>query len=329
MFKPAFRHIFSTLAVQLNQIELLDYYEFFYFLISSSMDAIHLFSDKASSFIESLNGLRRVPISLTPKSFNPSARKTSNPTELFLYQRTISLAYVMVVPRLIEAIRSMRDQLHHLEENHRYQRSYYLFFKYMLIKGITMLSEYGLAIEQIGLVMTRILYVFQKIPFHHPLFFLLQMKLVKAKHLDQSQSSSLSQRSRPILQSPSSPSNTQSNRNWQMSLILGIILTIRAAEWYLNNDFTSEHLTTRLTKKIEIPPYPKPMAVASTSNAVIPPADRRLCALCCQRRKNPCASSSGYVFCYNCILPYVRERKVCPITQLPCNEQDLIKLFES
>lgn len=36
---------------------------------------------------------------------------------------------------------------------------------------------------------------------------------------------------------------------------------------------------------------------------------------------------SGYIFCYQCILPEVRDKKCCPVTNFPANENDLIRLY--
>ena len=34
-----------------------------------------------------------------------------------------------------------------------------------------------------------------------------------------------------------------------------------------------------------------------------------------------------YVFCYLCILGYLRDHRQCPVTCIPSTEQQLIKLF--
>ncbi|KAF7408668.1 hypothetical protein HZH66_003205 [Vespula vulgaris] len=36
---------------------------------------------------------------------------------------------------------------------------------------------------------------------------------------------------------------------------------------------------------------------------------------------------SGYIFCYQCILSEVRNKKRCPVTNYPANENDLIRLY--
>ncbi|KAG7346187.1 Pex2 / Pex12 domain containing protein [Nitzschia inconspicua] len=53
-----------------------------------------------------------------------------------------------------------------------------------------------------------------------------------------------------------------------------------------------------------------------------------LCPLCQDPRVNPTASISGYVFCYKCILEYVKKEGMCPVTGRKCTETNLVRLFE-
>jgi peroxin-12 len=53
------------------------------------------------------------------------------------------------------------------------------------------------------------------------------------------------------------------------------------------------------------------------------------CPLCHARpRVQPAASSSGFVFCYKCILSYVRRHATCPVTKQPCSESRIVRLYE-
>ncbi len=84
------------------------------------------------------------------------------------------------------------------------------------------------------------------------------------------------------------------------------------------------------------PPLPPPIldqvsicGNIDTSALVQPTRDRSLCPICLQKRLNATASSSGYVFCYKCIVLHIREHgDRCPITGLHCKETQLIRLFE-
>ena len=58
-------------------------------------------------------------------------------------------------------------------------------------------------------------------------------------------------------------------------------------------------------------------------------ADRNLCPLCHRPRVNPAASTSGYVFCYRCIILHLREKgEYCPLTGVACPQSRVVRLFE-
>ncbi len=104
-----------------------------------------------------------------------------------------------------------------------------------------------------------------------------------------------------------------------------------------NNVTRGGNMTPNIGDTIAIPPpLPPPildqMSISENADAnamVKPTRDRSLCPICLQKRLNPTASSSGYVFCYKCIVLYIREHgERCPITGLRCKETQLIRLFE-
>ena len=55
------------------------------------------------------------------------------------------------------------------------------------------------------------------------------------------------------------------------------------------------------------------------------------CPACRTKRKNETlVPSSGYVYCYKCIIGHLRSedgKNSCPVTGLPVYEDDLIRLF--
>jgi hypothetical protein len=74
----------------------------------------------------------------------------------------------------------------------------------------------------------------------------------------------------------------------------------------------------------DVPPPPPPVPLPNEKGV---PAGA--CPLCRRlNRRKPTASSSGYVFCFTCILDYVQRHRKCPITGSPCKETDLIRLYE-
>jgi len=53
-----------------------------------------------------------------------------------------------------------------------------------------------------------------------------------------------------------------------------------------------------------------------------------LCPICHRRRENETALSvSGFVFCYKCIMSYLKTHGVCPVTKLPANSNNLVRLY--
>ncbi|XP_014488016.1 PREDICTED: peroxisome assembly protein 12 [Dinoponera quadriceps] len=52
------------------------------------------------------------------------------------------------------------------------------------------------------------------------------------------------------------------------------------------------------------------------------------CPLChMPQRVHTVLMVSGFVFCYQCILPEIRENKRCPVTHYPATEDDLVRLY--
>ncbi|KAB7504941.1 putative peroxisome assembly protein 12 [Armadillidium nasatum] len=71
------------------------------------------------------------------------------------------------------------------------------------------------------------------------------------------------------------------------------------------------------------------------SNPIPPPPkqdldiDPRICPICLQEREQETALAvSGYVFCYSCILLYVRQHGKCPVTGYLASTKQLIKIYK-
>ena len=98
----------------------------------------------------------------------------------------------------------------------------------------------------------------------------------------------------------------------------------------------SERLFPGSSKKNPIPPPPSPaiphnpdgtnptFGIAPTWKNLSP----EVCPLCQEVRINPTASVSGYVFCYKCIVDYIKEKELCPVTGKKCNMTNLVRLYE-
>jgi len=88
-------------------------------------------------------------------------------------------------------------------------------------------------------------------------------------------------------------------------------------------------MTGNSSSEVVIPPPPLPSSGKYFQDSVKPSSDPRLCPLCLQKRVNPAASSSGYVFCYKCLVVYLREMgPKCPIVGMRCEESQIVRLYE-
>lgn len=95
-------------------------------------------------------------------------------------------------------------------------------------------------------------------------------------------------------------------------------------------NFTSshDHHPVEERKGLSIPPPVSPPSLNQSKISI--PMDKKRCPICHEPRINPVASSSGYVFCYKCIVLYMKEHgNRCPITGSTCTTSQLVRLYES
>jgi peroxin-12 len=120
------------------------------------------------------------------------------------------------------------------------------------------------------------------------------------------------------------------------------LATIPEQEWDDNNNHTSFHHNSDGHYKKQgdasmiPPPPPRPPSTttmtktdAPLAGAVRPNKDYRLCPICHETRINPAASSSGFVFCFKCLVVHIRTYgPKCPVTGLACQESQIVRLYE-
>jgi len=88
--------------------------------------------------------------------------------------------------------------------------------------------------------------------------------------------------------------------------------------WYLKPD-------RKNIGDLKNPPYYKNKEI----NSVISNA-KETCPICLQKVIIPTASSiSGYVYCWKCIATHLKNKKECPVTNLPMNAEDLVRVYDS
>ncbi len=125
-----------------------------------------------------------------------------------------------------------------------------------------------------------------------------------------------------------------SARYGQWVLII-VLLAFKAVEWWVTADeegqggrgwYLGRNRSSLLSNRIT----PSPPAQPVPSERGLPvPESLRICALCSNNRINPVILRvSGFVFCYHCAVEHLRSVGKCPITLLPCKENDLCKIYD-
>ena len=56
------------------------------------------------------------------------------------------------------------------------------------------------------------------------------------------------------------------------------------------------------------------------------PEASRSCMLCLSPMVNPSAANCGHLFCWDCIVDWIREHPECPLCRQQCLEQHLLPL---
>lgn len=310
MVLPSIRHVYLSLASYANWDGLHVHSDNLALLTSGAIEAYHmLFRPMSSSWIESVYGLSRVRVSprLAP---------------LGTCQRIVSLCYLLLMPRIIAWLQSLRRESEAPAPDASPRARFLHQLRSHLSTLLSLVGDGLFLAEQASTYLFRLLYLIGRSRYHHPVFALLQMEIFKTKHAT------------PLANSNSdaetSPSNTErpadSGSNWTMRLIVGLIFAAKLAAWITSNDLSEHHLNRKIAAEQPIPDPPKPSKVCA--GGVIPPADARLCPLCCKTRQDPCAATSGYVYCYLCIVQALRQNRSCPVTGVPCQESDLVRLYD-
>ncbi|XP_033217729.1 peroxisome assembly protein 12 [Belonocnema kinseyi] len=89
---------------------------------------------------------------------------------------------------------------------------------------------------------------------------------------------------------------------------------LRFLQWW-DNEIYAKSLTDL--------PTPVPPTIPEEAKKL-----RGLCPICKNAFRNRTAlATSGYIFCYQCILPVIQRYGKCPVTNYPATEDDLIRLY--
>eukprot|EP01038_Epipyxis_sp_PR26KG_P013857 gene13857-18584_t len=226
-----------------------------------------------------------------------------------------------------------------------------------------------LIIGESSITANHLLYICNKSRYYHPVFACLGIVIIKSKYYNQmngkskyllnddyfiddwidklfnrnnisqdngeTQNPTISLVNNDIMESLTNNNNNLNENKSSISspagistiIIMSLLLSVRIADWFYRQDLSSDNIANRLAEPIKLPPPPNPLPVQR--GGIIPPVNTTLCPICRKKRINSCVIRSGYVFCYLCILPILRDDHACPITGLQCNEDDIIRLYEN
>jgi len=117
-------------------------------------------------------------------------------------------------------------------------------------------------------------------------------------------------------------------RSMGESVLFGVEIAtffIQCLEWWYNDDNRA-----RITiNSVRAPPAPHAANVQHFAKLL--PSDINKCPLCRKGFRNPTVIAvSGVVYCYGCIFPRLSaEAGMCPLTNIPCNMNHLIRIYNS
>jgi peroxin-12 len=347
MFKPAFRHFFNIIVDRNASAApfLQNHFDNIYAFVFGILQINSLISDQNATIAEVLYGFRRESSKVT----NSESQKS-----LDTHQKLASIAYIVVLPRVLQilkdSLQKARRDIQAMTENPRTppeqgtnnSNSFHIAVIRALVyslryvtqkinnvkdKAIMFLADHWDTFQTLYdycLVIFKVSYLFNKSNFHHPLFAQQEMRLIKTRDLHSPMRQNREVTSSGIGTGTSSAAAAASSPTFLLTIAL---LALKTAHWATTTDFSSHNIRQYLTKPTPPPPFPRPCKVGK--GGLIPPKDTSLCPMCRRVRKNSVAASSGYVYCYTCLLPHVREHKKCPVTLLRCTESDIIRLYEN
>ena len=188
----------------------------------------------------------------------------------------------------------------------------------------------------------------------HPILALLNISLVKNKgnigdiaklKITPSPPSTAPSNPRPIKFQQSSMPTLSSQT--QAALLISALITIRIMEHLMRSDRPSASPSTDNSLLNYFMPsrnnidsntnsntdnsnqhiIPSPTPVPKTGRGCLIPPTNKSCSICRKKQVHPCASTSGFVFCYLCLLKFVRKTPFCPVAGVPCEESEILRLF--
>ncbi|XP_054009741.1 peroxisome assembly protein 12 [Hylaeus anthracinus] len=258
----------------------------------------YYFKKYSATFSEAFYGLKRVGITNSKVGTNLSKN-----------QQKLSLLLVVLFPYLKSKFSEL-SQRYKLEEIDGYepQTKWEKLYRYCVVKGYIT----SCAIYESTMLYNYMLYVAGKSVYQSLQLRLLSITLTYA---DPQSIISISDLLKKI-------QNNSFGINDGIDILQRTVTTsLEFGAFFLQflSWWTQENLYTNLVT-LPIPPPPTIPETAKQYKGVCPICLRTL-------RVHTVLSVSGYAFCYQCILPVIRNNGRCPVTNYPAKEDDLIRLY--
>lgn len=312
---PGLKYLVTTLAQQSSSVRVLwcaSRFDTAYDLFVLLLEWWHLRSHGAS-FAEHFFGLRRREIApkqkLTALEAVELERRRQQTPNLTTRQRLASLVSLVFVPSLQRRCEELYREAADLPLNSRSKSQRFWCAVYPWIHAVSAFAG----------ISFRVAYLLEQTDIWSPTLRVLRLCLVRdfpePPALDGGPKSRL-QRLREIAGKVGSGS------------LWSALYLMQFAQWWYARDHL---LQPYMPRKVPPPPPPCPPyqdvvlpgqsqnIVQDSPSKVKPelvllPQDRRICPLCHCIRRNPALSSSGYAFCFTCLLPHVERCGRCPVT---------------
>lgn len=107
---------------------------------------------------------------------------------------------------------------------------------------------------------------------------------------------------------------------WKKYFVFFIYLATKFIEWYFDSDRRRNEII-KSNENISVDP---PFKEEDNSQTL-----KNICPICNKKISFPsCLDVCGYVFCQACIIDYVKRHYRCPITHLPCDINNIHKIYD-
>ena len=324
--KPAAKHIIQSISnsiynsiddeivtsnlirrLQLHTVSILEnHFDVLYTIVLLIINYHSIISNDAS-IVELLGGYKRVNIKENDNNIIIEP--------LNMKQKYISIAISVLIPSVIDYLKKIqvRHQGENIMNNDNDDTASNTLMgncKSFINKIPRRLGQLTCAVYDTSVIIQKMLYLMNKSKHSHSLLALAGVSLVK-RSTDKTNHSTTK-----------SEGNSSLMKDYRVIAFIGILLAIRVTRWVYNSEGSGSNTTEYIRKALQkIPQFPPP----SVSNKTFEP---QICPICDKTRMRSTASVGGYVFCHDCIVQYVRTNKCCPISGLPCNEDDLIVIIQ-